>query len=252
MSSQQLPWLVRKPAILITLGATAAAAFVFLMWPEIDLAVAVAMHRLHADAALRAIGDAEPPDMAAIIKLFAGLFVLASLFVLLRRPLRVDRLRALLFILATFAIGPGLIANVLLKDHWGRARPVQIVEFGGSALFAPALMISDGCKSNCSFVSGDVSAALSFLAVALLVPARRRGWALAGTALMAGGIGFARMVVGAHFLSDVLFAGLFTLLVVQICYRLIMPRAIVGEAQVPAFRSIPAPAIDDARPGQGP
>jgi hypothetical protein len=54
MSSQQLPWLVRKPAILITLGATAAAAFVFLMWPEIDLAVAVAMHRLHADAALRA------------------------------------------------------------------------------------------------------------------------------------------------------------------------------------------------------
>jgi len=116
----------------------------------------------------------------------------------------------------------------------------------------PALEMSRQCERNCSFVSGDVSAALSFLAVALLVPARRRGWALAGTALMAGGIGFARMVAGAHFLSDVLFAGLFTLLVVQICYRLIMPRVTAGEAQVPVFRSAPAPAIDDARPGQGP
>ncbi|MBP0573981.1 hypothetical protein J8J27_25110, partial [Mycobacterium tuberculosis] len=30
-----------------------------------------------------------------------------------------------LFLLATLAIGPGLLVNVLLKGYWGRPRPVQ-------------------------------------------------------------------------------------------------------------------------------
>ncbi len=48
------------------------------------------------------------------------------------RPLwRFDR-KALIFLVVSTALGPGLLANTLLKDHWGRARPTQIEAFGGS------------------------------------------------------------------------------------------------------------------------
>ena len=224
MSLEERPWLMRRPAILMACGATAAVAALFQIRPEIDTTTAAAMWRLHAVPALRAIGDAEPGALSVAVALFAGLVALAFVYLLLRRPLRTDRLRALIFILATFAIGPGLIVNVILKDHWGRPRPIQTVVLGGSAAFVPALETSRECEKNCSFVSGDVSAAIAFLTVAMLLPAVARRWASAGILLLAVAIGFARMVAGAHFLSDLLLAAGFTALVMQICYRLIMPR----------------------------
>src|ERR1700751_5961762 len=65
--------------------------------------------------------------------------VIAAIWLLwMRRPLwRLDR-KALVFLIAATALGPGLIANTLLKDHWGRARPYQIQEFGGARQFTPA------------------------------------------------------------------------------------------------------------------
>ncbi|PWB64999.1 MAG: PAP2 family protein, partial [Deltaproteobacteria bacterium] len=36
-----------------------------------------------------------------------------------------------IFLLLCVIIGPGLIINGILKDHWGRPRPRQIVEFAG-------------------------------------------------------------------------------------------------------------------------
>jgi len=35
------------------------------------------------------------------------------------------------FVLICVILGPGLIINLVLKDHWGRPRPHQMVEFGG-------------------------------------------------------------------------------------------------------------------------
>jgi membrane-associated phospholipid phosphatase len=224
MSLDERPWLMGRPAILMAGGATAAIAIFFQIWPEIDRAVATAMWRLHGIPALRAIGDAEPAAMSVAVALFAGLVVLAFFVLLWRRLLHRDRLRALLFILATFAIGPGLIVNVVLKDHWGRPRPVHTVVLGGTAAFVPVLETSRECGQNCSFVSGDVSAAIAFLAVAMLLPPIPRRWASAGILLLAVAIGAARMVVGAHFLSDLLLAAGLTILVMQTCYRLIMPR----------------------------
>ena len=49
----------------------------------------------------------------------------AFCLLLLGRPLwRLDR-KALVFLVASMAAGPGLLANTLLKDHWGRARPAR-------------------------------------------------------------------------------------------------------------------------------
>lgn len=112
------------------------------------------------------------------------------------------------FLFTTIILGPGLIANLIFKEHWGRARPRQIIEFGGTQDFTPPLFMTDQCDTNCSFVSGDASMGFALLAVTLILPWGRK--LFVPTALLFGFfIGGIRMVQGAHFLSDVLFAGLF-------------------------------------------
>ena len=69
------------------------------------------------------------------------------------------------FALIGLVVGPilgcGIIANLYFKDTWGRARPVHIEEFGGDKIFTPAFLKSDQCEKNCSWISGETSAAFS-------------------------------------------------------------------------------------------
>lgn len=128
---------------------------------------------------------------------------------LVERPLRrLDR-KMLCFLALSTALGPGLIVNTLLKDHWGRARPTQVEAFGGTRHFTPAPLPAAECVTNCSFPSGHAALGFSLVAFVFLLPAgapRRRGF---GAALGLGAlIGFARIAQGAHFLSDVAYAGL--------------------------------------------
>jgi len=118
-------------------------------------------------------------------------------------------LRQGLFVLLVLAVGPGLAVNTGLKDHWGRARPSQVLEFGGSQAFTPAPLPAAACDRNCSFVSGHAAVGFGLIVFAFLAGDRRRRRAL-GTAAVAAGtlIGLARIAQGAHFLSDVVFAGL--------------------------------------------
>ena len=90
---------------------------------------------------------------------------------LIGRPLwRLDR-KALVFLVAATALGPGLIANTVLKDHWGRARPYQTDSFGGTRQFTPAPLPAAQCERNCAFVSGH--AALGVFARQLRLAAAR-------------------------------------------------------------------------------
>ncbi len=117
------------------------------------------------------------------------------------------------FLASCYAIGPGLVVNVLLKEHWGRARPLTITEFGGAHHFTSALTISDQCTHNCSFVGGEASsfAVLFFVLFFMLRSARP---SLFATSLLCVAFLFAwfgsllRVAFGDHFLSDVLFAWL--------------------------------------------
>ena len=107
------------------------------------------------------------------------------------------------FLLAAAIIGPHLIVGIGLKENVGRARPANIVEFGGTQTFTPAYVLSDQCKKNCAFVSAHVASASFLMAFGWLgVPAVRRRWLLAGAGLAAV-LGLARMLQGGHFLSDV-------------------------------------------------
>jgi lipid A 4'-phosphatase len=145
--------------------------------------------------------------MPALAKAFIVLILLAflaSLFVRGERG-RFWRIRTGFF-LVVLAVGQGLVIDVMLKDYWNRARPHDVAEFGGRARFTPALMPSDQCDVNCSFVSGHAAAGFFLVNIGFLCGARaRRRWTLAG--LVFGGIsGLARVSQGEHFLSDVVFA----------------------------------------------
>ena len=112
-----------------------------------------------------------------------------------------------LFVALCLITGPLVIANIGLKDHWGRARPRDVIEFGGSKAFSAPFPPSTQCDYNCSFVSGEASSIFMVLfAAALLFKSRSRNFVALGVGL--GSLaGLMRMAQGGHFLSDVVFAG---------------------------------------------
>ncbi len=125
--------------------------------------------------------------------------------------------KKLTFVLMAVLLGPGLVVNVILKDNWGRARPVQVIEFGGKAQYTPPLVISKACNKNCSFVCGHASAGFMFVALAFLF--KRREKEIFWASLFAGSlIGFVRIAQGGHFLSDVIFSFFFTYVTIRLLY----------------------------------
>ncbi len=112
-----------------------------------------------------------------------------------------------LYLAACILAGPLIITNLGFKDHWGRARPHSIVEFGGNKSFSPPLTKSQQCEKHCSFVSGEASSIyIICFAAAFIFPSFAGTWMLTGMVL-GSAAGFVRMAQGAHFLSDVVFAG---------------------------------------------
>ncbi len=130
--------------------------------------------------------------------------------------------RETLFVLASFALGPGLIVNGILKAFWGRARPRKLLEFGGDAVYSPVWWISDQCQRNCSFVSGEGAAAFWLLAIVFLVPKEWKRPVGALTLAVVAAVSLARIAAGGHFVSDVLIAWLLVLLVMLLLQRLIL------------------------------
>ncbi len=117
------------------------------------------------------------------------------------------------YLVVSLIVGPGLIVNTLLKDHWGRARPVSVQQFGGAAHFTPPLVVSDQCLSNCSFPSGHAALGFWLVSFALLAPLPWRGRAVAASLAFGSLIGVTRIAQGGHFLSDVIASGIIVLAV---------------------------------------
>jgi len=129
--------------------------------------------------------------------------------------------RAALFLIVTLALGPGIITNVMLKDHWGRSRPIDVQQFGGADTFTPWWDPRGVCPNNCSFVAGEPSGAFWTLAPAALAPLELQPLAF-GTALLFGvGVGMLRIGGGGHFFSDVVFAGVLVYLEIWLVYGLV-------------------------------
>lgn len=138
--------------------------------------------------------------------------------------------RAALFLLVSLGLGPGLLVNVLLKEHWARPRPGMVQEFGGVYAFRPWWDPRGGCRSNCSFVSGETSSAVWLVAPAMLAPPPWRYAALGAAGGYALVFGFIRLLAGGHFLSDVIFAAVFTGLVIWAVHALVYRRRVPPAA----------------------
>lgn len=178
-------------------------------FPEIDLLVSGAFHCAQSGFFLR--------DNVILLffektafhgsRLMAASFVVFALIGFVwRRTLFSFSGKEWVFLLLCLLIGPGLLANVVFKDNWGRARPRDIAHFDGMAKFTPAAYITDQCDRNCSFVSGDASFGFFLTSFAYVVSRRRRRavfWSLLGIGSLFAG---ARVLLGAHFISDILFA----------------------------------------------
>ncbi len=116
--------------------------------------------------------------------------------------------RPAVFLVLTMSIGPGLIVNNVLKQNWGRPRPKDIVEFGGKHEFVPVLQKGPRERGN-SFASGHAATAFFLMTPWFIYRFHNRRRATAG--LIVGVsygllVGLARMIQGAHFASDVLWA----------------------------------------------
>lgn len=132
--------------------------------------------------------------------------------------------RPWLFLAAALVVGPGLVANVVLKDNWGRARPLHVKEFGGKMTFTPPLVVSGQCNTNCSFVAGDAAIAFNLHSFAYVVRRGRRRLFLIGGIGIGLAAGLLRIGMGGHFFSDVLFAGAFMLVTAALLHLLIFGR----------------------------
>ncbi len=142
------------------------------------------------------------------------------------RNAQIARLRRpALFLILLMAIGPGLLANAILKDNWGRPRPRDVVVFGGRESFEKVLSIDPNSQGK-SFPCGHATMGFFFIGGYYLFHRQRRvlafGFFLFGLAF-GGLIGWARVVQGGHFPSDVLWAGGLTWLTAALLARGLRP-----------------------------
>jgi len=128
--------------------------------------------------------------------------------------------RRVLYLLLVLGVGAGLIVNTTLKDNFGRARPRDVVEFGGTRQFTAAFVVSRECNTNCSFSSGD--AAGGFFALALALAFSRRRAVFAAALAFGAVISLARIATGAHFFSDTVVSFFVMLIVADVLYHYVV------------------------------
>lgn len=214
---------------MILLSLTVIFGGVFALWPDVDLAVGRIFHGEAGFAARHGWVGALRDVLYALPALVAVLLMLGWI------AGRVGKLapklatysvsgRALAFALLAMAMAPGLLVNGILKNHSHRPRPVHVEEFGGTAQFRPWWRFDGACKTNCSFASGEVSGAFWLIAPAYLAPPPVRSAAIAAAVFVGVLTALVRLAMGGHFLSDVVLAALFTILISQALYLVLIGR----------------------------
>jgi lipid A 4'-phosphatase len=204
----------------LAVGVLAACAFC--AFPQIDLMVSGAFHVKGGAFSGQSLGWVLM--LRTFFRVHFYLWIaasLAGLFITRDRTRTWLRLAFIqwLFLAICIALGPGIVTNAVLKDHWGRARPREVVEFGGSKAFTRPLLPTNQCTNNCSFIAGEAASNfMPFYAASLLVPEWATVLLTAGT-LCGLAAGLVRVSQGAHFLSDVIFAGVIMALTAAGVYR---------------------------------
>lgn len=193
------------------LGASLLMALIPIIWPGVDLAVSA--YFMQAQPPINPaqwlwvdwVNEYTPDVFRTTAILFLLGWIIASVVPRFRR-----HALALAFVGFSIALGPGL-ATWALKEHTLRARPMDVVQFGGTRQFTPAFVQAKQCSDNCAFTSGHAACGFFLASLMLLNPRRRWRWVATGV-VVGLAVSLARVSVGAHWLSDVLWAFPVTLL----------------------------------------
>lgn len=218
-------------------GAFLLSLVLFALWPQADISVSGLFYDPVAGFWLATYPSLETVRMVVwhLSTAMVLLSVVAMVVPLLGRPLPLVKTRQAAFIFLLYLLGPLILVNGILKAHWGRARPADILEFGGTRMFTPPYLPADQCASNCSFVSGEGSAAVALaLSLYILAPGVRRalpGWAFkiyVVLAVVVPVLGIVlRVATGRHFLSDTVFAALLVAAIALLLDRLLPAKMVV-------------------------
>jgi membrane-associated phospholipid phosphatase len=213
--------IARRPATSL-LVAVAFLSAVFLRFPGIDLWVSqrffragehFALSRQPLLVLLREFGSDLPVAVAVI--------GIAAILWKVMRPRHPSLLPPKLswFLFLPWLTATVILVNGLMKPFWGRPRPRMVTDFGGDLAFAAA-WTAGSCSGNCSFVSGESSAAATLFVLAILAPAAWRRPLAIVIGLLVLAISLNRVLFGGHFLSDVLLGWAVSLAVLILLHRL--------------------------------
>jgi len=143
--------------------------------------------------------------------IFLGYFLVVGALVMMSisywKKVAVKWRRPAFFLLFVMILGPGVLVNGVLKEHWGHPRPREIKEFDGTEDFVKVWV--KGPTNGKSFPCGHASMGFFMSIPFLFLRKNYKKWAwsffIFGT-LYGLLIGFARMIAGGHFAGDVLWA----------------------------------------------
>jgi lipid A 4'-phosphatase len=216
---------MNRAGLVVALIVAAIVGLVFGLYPELDLAIARLFYDpVRHDFPLRLsplLGLLRDESMWVVTLLVAPAAFALALKLVLPFTRMLMPARAAVFLVATLILGPGLLVNVALKDHWSRSRPVSVAEFGGSERFVPWWDPRGTCRRNCSYVAGESAGAFWTLAPATLAPPHWRAAAYAAALAFGAGVGLLRMMFGGHFFSDVVFSGVFVFLIIWVAHGIL-------------------------------
>jgi len=192
----------------VFVGSFLAAALLFYAFPELDIRFSMFFYdpvsRFYLADAPFCRWIYESVEIVSIAWVVLAVLLLATIWIRKKNWFGLSA-KHLIYLLAALAIGPGLIVNFVFKDNWGRARPNDVIQFGGTSAFTPAFAISGECHHNCSFVSGHAAVGFYFIAFGFLFR-RRRSLVVLLAGIYGTVVGLVRILQGGHFLSDIVFA----------------------------------------------
>ena len=130
----------------------------------------------------------------------------------------------MIFLVATIAIGPGLIVNIGLKEPRPRPAPGPCRRIRRNGRIPPLVSLRRRLPKRTapSFPAKRPRLLDGRAGYAARRPLSAR--ALAGALLFGVGASLLRIAFGGHFLSDALLGGLISLIVIVLARRLIWPR----------------------------
>jgi lipid A 4'-phosphatase len=216
---------MNRTGLLVAVAVAVVVGGVFAVWPQLDLDIGglfynPATHAFTAWYSDRAEYARDAASLLITLLVAPAFFAIVGKFLVPRRPMLIAG-RAALFLIVTLALGPGVLTNGILKQHSARMRPFDVAALGGKERFTPWWDFRGPCPENCSFVAGEASGAFWTLAPAALAPPQWRPLAYGAAIAFGTAVGVLRMAGGAHFFTDVVFAGVFMFLVIWVIHGLI-------------------------------